>query len=103
MKETIEFLKRDRKVNEAFISKLESVGLEVNYGSFGYWSHEPYIEVGRELVWLVTIEWDGNTSRCIYRYQNEVIKDIYRAIKEQKKLAEESDQMVNEFFEKFCK
>lgn len=103
MKNILEFLKRDQKVNDTFINKLELVGLDVNYGSFGYWSHEPYIKIGRDIVWLVSTECDNNNTYCTYRYQNEVIKDIYRVIKEQKKLAEESDQMVNEFFEKLSK
>ena len=35
-----------------------------------------------------------------YRYQNEVIKDIYDAIETEKRNAEESDKMVNDFFAK---
>lgn len=100
MKETLEFLKRDRKVNDTFIEKLKAVGFNIYYGSYSYWSHEPYVEVGRDRVWLVTTEWSGDTSYCVYRHQNEVVKEIYGKVKEQKQLAEESDRLVDEFFEK---
>ena len=34
MRENLEFLKKDRKVNDAFLRKLESVGFEIEYGKF---------------------------------------------------------------------
>ena len=100
MKHTLAYLKRDRRVNETFIGKLESVGFEISYGSYSYWNHEPYVEVGRDRVWLVTTGWSGDTSYCVYRYQNDVVREIYEKIKEQKQLAEENDRLVDEFFEK---
>lgn len=103
MKKTLEYLKQDRKANESFIRKLESVGFEINYGSYSYWNHEPYVVVGRDRVWLVTKEWYGDTSYCVYRYQNDIVREIYGKIKEQKQFAEESDRLVDEFFEKLSK
>lgn len=77
MEETLRFLKRDRRVNDTFMKKLESVGLEVNYADFSYWRHQPYVEVGRDRVWLVEVEFvnNGNTSMCVWRYQNNVVDD----------------------------
>lgn len=31
MKETIEYLKKDRKVNDTFMKKLQKVGFEIDY------------------------------------------------------------------------
>ena len=45
MRENLEFLKKDRKVNDAFLRKLESVGFEIEYGKFSYWSGQEYITV----------------------------------------------------------
>ena len=101
MKDKIEFLKRDRKVSDAFIGKLEGVGLEVEYGKYSYWSQQPYLQVGREKVWLVTTKYEDNSSYLIYRYQNSVIADIYEVIKEQTQQAIESDNLVKAFFNKF--
>lgn len=36
MKKNIEFLKKDRCVNDAFEKRLENVGLKVQYGSYSY-------------------------------------------------------------------
>lgn len=46
MRESIEFLKKDRRAStESFQKKLEEVGLPVYYGELGYWNHEPYVEI----------------------------------------------------------
>lgn len=102
MKETIEFLKRDRKVNRTFMEKLEKVGLEINYGTYSYWDNQEYVQIGRERVWLVEVRYsnNGNTSSIVYRYQNDVIREIIKTINQQKKLLEEDDKLVNDFFEK---
>ena len=47
MKETLEFLKRDRKVNQTFMDKLAKVGLEVSYGTYSYWDNQEYVQIGR--------------------------------------------------------
>lgn len=102
MKETLEFLKRDREVNQTFIKKLKNVGLEINYGTYSYWNNQEYVQIGREKVWLVEIRYsnNGNTSSIVYRHQNDVIREIIKIINQQKKLLEEDDKLVNDFFEK---
>lgn len=100
MKETLEFLKKDRRVNSTFIKRLESVGLDVNYGTYSYWDGQEYLQIGRRKVWLVEERYRHGSLICGYRYQNEVIREIYTVIKEQKEMAEESDKLVEEFFEK---
>lgn len=102
MKETLEFLKRDRRVNQTFMDKLKKVGLEINYGTYSYWDGQEYVQIGREKVWLVKTEYanHGNNFICVWRYQNDVIKEIMQTISEQKRLEEEADQLVNDFFEK---
>lgn len=102
MKETLEFLKRDRKVNQTFIDKLAKVGFEINYGTYSYWDNQEYVQIGRKTVWLVETEYTnhGNSFGIAWRYQNDVIKEIIQTINEQKELAEEADELVNNFFEK---
>ncbi len=105
MKETLEFLKRDRKVNQTFMDKLVKVGLEVSYGTYSYWDNQEYVQIGRERVWLVETEYTnhGNSFGVVWRYQNDVIKEIIQTINEQKKSAEEADELVNNFFEKLSR
>ncbi len=102
MKETLEFLKKDRRVNQTFMDKLEKVGLEINYGTYLYWDNQEYVQIGREKVWLVETKYanNGNNFGVVWRYQNDVIKEIIQAINEQKKATEEADALVNDFFEK---
>lgn len=100
MKETLEFLKRDRKVSCTFMDKLEKVGLEINYGTYSYWDGQEYVQIGRQKVWLVETKYVNKMLSCGWRYQNDVIKEIMQTIDEQKKFAEEADQLVNDFFEK---
>lgn len=105
MKETLEFLKRDRKVNQTFMDKLAKVDLEINYGTYSYWDNQEYVQIGRERVWLVETEYTnhGNSFGVVWRYQNDVIKEIMQTINEQKKAAEEADELVNNFFEKLSR
>ncbi len=102
MKETLEFLKKDRRVNKTFMDRLEKIGLEINYGTYSYWDNQEYVQIGRERVWLVETKYtnSGNNFVVVWRYQNDVIKEIIRTINEQKKAAEEADALVNDFFEK---
>ena len=53
MRENIEFLKKDRSADsKIFENKLKSIGLEINYGEFSYWDHEPYVEIGdTRVIW----------------------------------------------------
>lgn len=100
MKETLEFLRKDRRVNSAFIKRLEAVGLGVNYETYSYWNNQECLQIGRRKVWLVEERYRHGSLICGYRCQNEVIREIYTVIKEQKEMAEESDKLVEEFFEK---
>lgn len=100
MKNTIEFLKKDRKVNAAFIKRLEKVGLEVFYGTYSYWDSQEYVQIGREKVWLVETTYHGNSMGINFRYQNEVVKEILNTIKTQKEELERADALVENFFSK---
>lgn len=104
MKETLDFLKKDRKVSQAFIEKLEKVGFEIKCGTYSYWNNQEYVQVGREKVWLVEIKYfDCNNFGITRRYKNDVIKEIIQAIEEQKREAEKADELVNSFFEKLSR
>lgn len=105
MKETLEFLKKDRKVNQTFMDKLEKIGLEIQYGTYSYWGNQEYVQIGKEKVWLVETEYSnhGNNFDVVWRYQNDVIKEILQTINEQKKLAEDADEIVDTFFEKLSR
>jgi len=105
MKETLEFLKRDRKVNQTFMNKLLKIGLEIKYGTYSYWNNQEYVQIGRERVWLVETEYtnNGNSFDVAWRYQNDVIKEIMQIINRQKKAAEAADELVNNFFEKLSR
>lgn len=100
MKQTIDFLNKDRKVNKTFMEKLEKVGLEIQYGKYSYWDSQEYVQIGRKKVWLVCEKTEGNSNYIDYRYQNNVIKDIIQTIEEEKARAEQADAQVEEFFNK---
>lgn len=104
IRENIEFLKKDRRASsEAFQKKLEEVGLPVYYGEFGYWNHEPYVEVGSRRVYLKE-SYCTRGSLCLrYRMQNDVIQEIMDTIVEEVRKTEEADQNVKNFFEKLSK
>lgn len=102
MKETIEYLKKDRKVNDTFMKKLQKVGFEIDYTRYGYWNNVECVRIGRSCIPLYETHFfdNGNSESLDYRYQNDVIKDIYNALEKEKKKAEESDKMVDDFFAK---
>ena len=94
MKETVEYLKKDRKVNDTFMKKLQKVGFEIDYTRCGYWNNVECVRIGRSCIPLYETHFSDNG------YQNDVIKDIYNALEKEKKKAEESDKMVDDFFAK---
>lgn len=98
MKKSIEYLSKDRKVNKTFMAKLEKVGLEIQYGKYSYWDSQEYVQIGRKKVWLVCEGTAYGSSYVKYRYQNNVISDIYEAIREETDKAEKADAQVEEFF-----
>ena len=104
MKENIEFLKKDRSANsKAFEKRLNNIGIGINYGEFGYWNHEPYVEIGDTRVYLVEIYYCNNSLCIKYRSQNEVIRDIMEAIDHEVRMAERDDLTVENFFKKYEK
>lgn len=52
MKETIEYLKKDRKVNDTFMKKLQKVGFEIDYTRYGYWNNVECVRIGRSCIWI---------------------------------------------------
>ena len=100
MKNTIQYLKKDRHVNKTFLLKLEAVGLEVEYGKYSYWDNQEYVQIGRKKIWLVCEKWQNNSGSVYYRYQNNVIHDIVETIENEKAKAEKADARVDLFFEK---
>lgn len=101
MIETIEYLNKDRKINSTFIKKLEKVGLEIQYGKYSYWDGQEYIQIGRKRIWLVEEYYFGNSTGIRYRYQNDVIEEIYETIEEEIKQTGKADETVENFFKKF--
>lgn len=87
MKETIEYLKKDRKVNDTFMKKLQKVGFEIDYTRCGYWNNVECVRIGRSCIPLYETHFsdNGNSESLDYRYQNDVIKDIYNALEKEKK------------------
>jgi hypothetical protein len=39
----------------------------------------------------------------VWRYQNDVIREIMQTVNRQKKVAEDADELVNNFFEKLSR
>lgn len=101
MKKTIEFLQRDRQVNDTFMKKLEDIGLDVQYGKYSYWDHQEFVQIGRVRVFLVCeYQTDSGNTGLGYRYQNNVIEEILETLKTEKQRAEQADKLVNDFFQK---
>ena len=95
MKETIEYLKKDRKVNDTFMKKLQKVGFEIDYTRCGYWNNVECVRIGRSCIPLYETHFsdNGNSESLDYRYQNDVIKDIYNT--EYSAYFKRNRQMVN--------
>ncbi len=101
MRESIEFLKRDRRVNSTFMDKLESVGIDIKYGQYSYWDHQPYIQVGTSIVWLVEEKCEGNSMSLISRMQNDVVKELKVKIEKEVIAAKTADKEVQNYFNSF--
>lgn len=98
MRITIDFLKKDRRVNETFMDKLKEVGFAIEYGTYSYWNYQEYIQVGRERIFLVETCIMDNCTRLEYRYQNEVIEEIKEELERQRVIAKKADEEVKQFF-----
>lgn len=104
MRENIEFLKRNRSAGtEAFLRKLEEVGLSVYYGKYSYWDQQPYVKVGEQRVYLVEKHYEGQNTCLYYRSQNSVIKEIKEVIEKEVEAAKKADSNVTGFFAAFTK
>lgn len=104
MREKIEFLKRDRRVNDTFLNKLVSVGFEIEYGPYDLWDWEPYLQIGKEKVWLVEGFYPRqNTYSLRYRYQNEVLEEINEMLDLEIKKLNEEEYKMKKFFEEHKK
>ena len=101
MRESIEFLKRDRRVNSTFMDKLESVGIDIEYGQYNYWNHQPYIQVGTSIVWLVEEKCEGSSTSLISRMQNDVVKELKVKIEKEVSAAKTADKEVENYFNSF--
>ena len=101
MRESIEFLKRDRRVNSIFMDKLKSVGIDIEYGQYSYWDHQPYIQVGRSIVWIVEEKCEGNSTSLISRMQNDVVKELKIKIEKEVIAAKTADKEVENYFNSF--
>ena len=101
MRESIEFLKRDRRVNSIFMDKLKSDGIDIEYGQYRYWDHQPYIQVGRSIVWLVEEKCEGNSTSLISRMQNDVVKELKLKIDIEVIAAKSSYYVVVYYFNSF--
>ena len=93
MKETIEYLKKDRKVNDTFMKKLQKVGFEIDYTRCGYWNNVECVRIGRSCIPLYETHFSDNGN-------SESLDYIYNALEKEKRKAEESDKMVDDFFAK---
>ena len=94
-KDVLATLKRDRKVNGAFIERLEKNGFEVKYGKFEYWEGQEYIEIGTQRVWLVETYYSGNSMGVTFRYRNELVEEIKEVIAEEQAKLEQEQKIVN--------
>lgn len=71
-KDVLNLLKRDRRVDEGFIKRLEKNGFNVYYDKFDYWDGQPYVEIGEEKIWLVEIYYTPTRS-CEVCYRKEIL------------------------------
>lgn len=101
MRESIEFLKKDRRVNSTFIDKLESIGIDIKYGQYSYWDYQPYIQVGTSIIWLVEEKCEGGSTSLINRMQNDVIKELKIKIEKEVNASKDADKEVAEYFDAF--
>lgn len=97
-KDVLEFLNRDRKVDDKFIERLEKEGFEVYCGKYCYWNNQKYVKIGNERIWLVQEWYEGNNCGLRYRKRNAVVTDIKTAMKEQLEILKKEDEEVENFF-----
>lgn len=101
MEKVMKELKRDRKVDNAWIKRLEQSGFEVNTGTYSYWNNQEYVKIGHTVVWLVESRYSGNSQYVTFRFRNDVIDEIYETIKEEERKLKNLDEKEAEFFRNF--
>lgn len=79
-KNELNCLRKDRDVNATFTKKLTDVGFVINYGKYGYWDGQPYVQIGDEKVWLIREKYNGNDVYLANKKQNSVIEEIENTI-----------------------
>lgn len=95
-KDVLEKLNYDRRVDDGFIKRLERNGFEICYGKYDYWDAQPYIEVGKRVIWLVESYIIRGAVGCRYRYRNEVCGEIKDTISRQIEILEKDVKLINE-------
>ena len=91
-KDVLEKLNKDRKIDDNFIERLERNGFTINYSKYEYWNSQPYVTVGKKVIWLVETYYINNSSGLRYRYRNDVAREIKEAIEEEQiKLTKETE------------
>lgn len=99
LKEQLEFLGRNRRVNDLFIARLKKVGFKIEFEKYLYWDGQPFIGIGNCRVWLVGSRTKNNQLYCINRYQKDVCEELKDIIEEQISECQTDDNWVDWFFE----
>ena len=94
-KDVLATLKRDRKVNGAFIERLEKNGFEVKYGKFEYWDGQEYIEVGTQKIWLVEMYYSNGSIGVTFRHRNELVQEIKEVLEEEQAKLEQEKKLTD--------
>ena len=101
MRESIEFLKKDRRVNDDFMERLEEIGINIEYARYSYWNHQPYIPIGTDVIWLVEEKCVINSTSLINRMQNDVIRELKEKLEKEVDIEKNADKEVEEYFNSF--
>lgn len=101
LQKKLEFLGKNRRVNDSFKDRLEKVGFEICYGSYSYWNNCEYVQIGEERIYLVKERTTQGQTSCVWRRQIEVIEDIIYYIKKEEERLQIEDRKIEKFFECF--
>ena len=99
-KDILNTLKKDRKVNESFLNRLERNGFEICYGKYDFWDNQEYVVVGKQKIWLVCRYYSNNGVSVVFRYRNEVVEEIKEALEEEKAKLEQEQKLVEKVLPK---
>lgn len=99
-KDVLQRLNSDRRVDSKFIERLEKNDFEICYGKYCYWESQPYIMIGKKVVWLVETYDVGNSTGIRYRYRNDVAKEIKYTLNEQKEILDKENELIDSILDK---